>query len=220
MSFVCTIPMGTLRINGKIKRFPTTPGVTGNALRYTQGKTITIGDTSLKHPENTILWNVINGMERWSRSGTLFVADRVLLRNVSWEDLARNGFIDGTVIQVDGKQYRCRAPYIGMGSKDELNEWDDIVIQSPSPSIWKIRTFHFWGAEDLRFCYDQCNKIWNGLESEIHSSFVGFLPVLEPLEASTSNVKETTYPDFRAGYRRLGLREPEIKEMFLTYINA
>ena len=89
MSFVCTIPMGTLRINGKIKRFPTTPGVTGNALRYTQGKTITIGDTSLKHPENTILWNVINGMERWSRSGTLFVADRVLLRNVSWEDLAR-----------------------------------------------------------------------------------------------------------------------------------
>ena len=64
----------------------------------------------------------------------LMVADRMLMSRVSWQDLDEVGYVFGTEVTIDGRQFRCRLltggdtpredPYQGA---TRPNEWDALV---------------------------------------------------------------------------------------------
>jgi hypothetical protein len=72
------------------------------------------------------------------------VADRMLLARVSWQDLDEAGYVFGTEVSIDSKQFRCRLltggdtpcddPYQGA---TKPNEWDTLVggtvLNAPKP---------------------------------------------------------------------------------------
>ena len=73
------------------------------------------------------------------------VADRMLLARVSWQDLDEAGYVFGTEVSIDAKQFRCRLltggdtpcddPYQGA---TQANEWDALVggtvLNAPKPN--------------------------------------------------------------------------------------
>lgn len=92
---------------------------------------------SPKDPSERLNWHV------FQQSGNqLFVADRMLLTRISWQDLDQVGYVFGTEVTIDGRQYRCRLltggdtphenPYLGATGP---NEWDALVggIASNAP---------------------------------------------------------------------------------------
>ena len=84
---------------------------------------------SPKDPAKRLNWHVFN------RDGTqLLVADRMLMSRISWQDLDEAGYVLGTEVLIDGRQFRCRLltggdtpcddPYHGANGP---NEWDALV---------------------------------------------------------------------------------------------
>ena len=74
----------------------------------------------------------------------LWVADRMLLARVSWQDLDEAGYVLGKEVVIDGLAYRCRLLTGGDRPQDDpyrgavqANEWDRLVggavAQAPKP---------------------------------------------------------------------------------------
>jgi hypothetical protein len=83
----------------------------------------------------------------FKQGGTrILVADRMLITRISWQDLDDAGYVFGTEVSIDGRQFRCRLLTGGDTPRDDHykgatqpNEWDVLVgggagSNAPQPS--------------------------------------------------------------------------------------
>jgi len=79
------IRLGSLYMDNMPLSIPQFPTDLGDIPDYIPGAALRIGETD-PHPDKQL---------RFIKSGHIFIADRNLLKKVSWEDLNRNGLIYG-----------------------------------------------------------------------------------------------------------------------------
>ena len=188
------IKMGALYLDGLAQLNPQNPVWNGDIPKYDEKAKITVADAPEGNTDIQITWNVVKGMEKWSRTGTLLIADRVLLSNVSWDDLSAAGFAEGVTIHLKGRPHRCHLLPVG-GKPDAPNAWDDALDHTTEDNeIWHWCDSYFWGAED----YTASSRALRGYASARHSywstsslrhAFYGFRPALEPLGADNMPLK-------------------------------
>ena len=169
---------GALYLGGNAKRVPQICHSGGDTPHYDSKSAISFGEAVDGEP---IMWVKPSGMN-------LLIADRVLLVNVSWSDLHKNGYIGGKEIIIAGCRFRCRLLRVG-ASKDEPNEWDQAVkIAGDGNNFWHEEGMYFWGAEVAHQSHVDC--VVRGFTSTQNrkamafgtvNSNVGFRPALEPL---------------------------------------
>lgn len=168
---------GVLFQGNRLQHIPITPDVSGDIPKYDAKSTISIGAAVSK---STITWVK-------PHDANLFVADRVLLVNVTWEELEKNGFILGKEIVIDGQRFRCRLLQVGTDD-DTPNEWDRVLTMTgDADALWHWGCIFFWGTDalpDVGLC---SNRGWlkarhrtlNG--SSFRSLGTGFRPALDPI---------------------------------------
>lgn len=211
------VKMGALYVDGVAQEIPFLPEA-GRIARYSQtNSSIIIANHQPSRPESLITWNVVDGMERWSQNGVLLIADRVLLVNVTRENLAANRFLrNGTVVSLKGKSYLCRLPYIGFDENDEINEWDDVLNRTTDDNdIWHWETVGTIGQETSSLVRGFASP--HGCYKHAFSAGTlqfGFRPVLEPIEVLSKDPEHVPYPEFEAAYADLGIPYEEIKETY------
>lgn len=132
---------GSLCLDGKNQLVPEQPTNDGDIPQYDGNATISFGTLV---PEDSITWIKPNG-------SNILIADRVLLANVSWEDLDRNGFITGRPILVNGQYFRCRLLHVG-DSENVPNEWDRVLDKTGEDNaLWHWEEMYFWGANATNY---------------------------------------------------------------------
>ena len=117
---------------------------------------------SPKEPLNRLIWHV------FKQEGKHFlVADRMLLARVSWQDLNDAGYVYGTNVCIDGKQFCCRLMTGGDTPHDDpykgaslSNEWDTLVggDVSNAPKIEAADNIAPLGPDHLNSAH---NSLWN-----------------------------------------------------------
>ena len=92
----------------------------------------TFGDTPSAEA-NRLQWVKIKDGDK-----TLLICDRVILVNVSWDDLNAQGYITGKTVTIDGAKYKCRVLTGGnnrrnndhyAGGTPTNNEWDRFITR-------------------------------------------------------------------------------------------
>lgn len=184
------IKMGALFLDDVAQTNPQEPTYDGDIPRYDGTSTITIADVPENCPDTDtiITWNIIPNMDAWSRTGILLIADRVLLCNVSWDDLAAAGFVDGVEVVLKGKKYRCHL--LSVGEKfNSQNAWDDALDRTRDDNeIWHWAEMNFWGGNEVTHsgrsavCGFYSAYSWDWHDSSYRGASLGFRPALEPLE--------------------------------------
>lgn len=184
------IKLGGLYVGGTLQANPTKPwrndaevyggsGV-GNIPSFNAGQTVTFGNTP-STDANKIQWVEIN-----EGSKKYLVADRVLLVNISWDDLNALGFITGANITIDGASYKVRSLTGGSnyrtgsdnysGGAPTTNEWDKWITNEsalnglPTPTASDLDST--LNATDLSSAH---NQIWNwfGVYSWAQETYTG-----------------------------------------------
>lgn len=178
---------GSLYLEGKIQNIPQRPEEHGDisscktALQTSTIKPeVSIGPTSVAD-KKVISWVKPDGMN-------LLVADRVLLVEVSWQELNDLGFVAGREIMIDGHTFRCRLLKVGE-RRESLNEWDDVLTATNElNSLWHWYDIYFWGKEsDIAknsACVIRGNhgaRYWHLYTATSRSRYIGFRPALEIL---------------------------------------
>lgn len=102
---------------------------------------------------------------------TLLICDRVILVNVSWDDLNGQGYVTGKTVTIDGAKYKCRLLTGGSnyrngdayaGGSPTNNEWDrfitreEVVSGLPAPVSSDLDTNQ--NSTDFNSAH---NKFWN-----------------------------------------------------------
>ena len=102
---------------------------------------------------------------------TLLICDRVILVNVSWDDLNGQGYVTGKTVTIDGAKYKCRLLTGGSnyrngdayaGGTPTNNEWDrfitreEVISGLPAPVSSDLDSST--NATDLNSAH---NKFWN-----------------------------------------------------------
>lgn len=187
---------GSLYLEGAIKNIPQNPTGRGDISSYKivphmhpNKPQMSIGSTSVAD-KKVISWVKPDGMN-------LLVADRVLVVDVSWQELNELGFVAGKKIIIDGYTFFCRLLEVGE-SREALNEWDDILTAtSERDSLWHWQNIYFWGKESNfsqnaahaqpnwpdRACIrgNHVARYWHSCAKTIRLPDIGFRPVLEIL---------------------------------------
>ena len=126
---------------------------------------------------------------------TLLICDRVILVNVSWDDLNAQGFITGKTVTIDGAKYKCRVLTGGSnrrnndyyaGGTPSNNEWDrfitreEVISGLPAPVSSDLDTNQ--NATDLNgahnslwnwyYVYSWCQETW--AENASHRAYRGY----------------------------------------------
>jgi len=168
---------GQLCMGEEALRIPQNPQDCGDIPFYVKGKELSIRTAV----DDTITWVKPGGIN-------LLVADRVLLENISWDDLNTAGFVEGKDIIIDGHRYRCRLLQVG-ATKEEPNEWD-IILDKTDESLWNWSNCFFWGKDILRknsayraFRGYHSARYWGGNSASYQYVAVGFRPALEILSS-------------------------------------
>ena len=182
---------GTLCLDNKdgtINTYPVPqkPGTKGNICGYNGKSIITIIDTG-QWPTHTITWIKPDGLP-------IFIADRPLLVNISWNELEANGFVQGKELWIDGFPYRCRL--VQVGPFMETNEWDMALEATESSKqsnkLWHTDGVFFWGSvpgvdlvcdgDEVRFIRGNLSpRTFQSMPANHKAADVGFRPVLEPI---------------------------------------
>lgn len=211
------VKMGALYVDGVAQEIPFSPEF-NHIPRYSkENSSIIIANHQPSRPESLITWNVVDGMERWSKNGVLLIADRVLLVNVTRKDLSINHFLrNGTVVSLKGKPYLCRLPYIGFDKSDTINEWDDVLNRTTDDNdIWHWNTVGTMGQETSSFTRGFTSPHgWYKFSGSVRTLTIGFRPALEPLDVLSKDSEHVSYPEFEAAYADLGIPYEEIKETY------
>lgn len=169
---------GVLYLGTKAQPVPRRPMLVGGDVPPYDGSTISVGP--LKNGEK-ITWVKPNGLN-------ILIADRVLLANVSWEDLNQNGFIAGRPVLIDRQYFRCRL--LQVGEKVNVpNEWDATLDETgENNALWHWNTMYFWGADvpangtPTRVVRGRCSaRHFDYISAAGQYSNLGFRPILEPL---------------------------------------
>lgn len=170
---------GTLYLGDKIQPIPHQPKYEGNIPQYGGRTTISIRPTN---QEECITWIKPYGHN-------ILVADRILLINVSWNALARNGFIVGNTVQFGGQSFRCRL--LKIGKHDAYpDEWGEIFKKTgENKALWNVNHMYFWGS-DMSSVLGASYRVlhgytWRSLPAKHRGLDVGFRPALEPIPSSS-----------------------------------
>ena len=174
--------LGALCLDGKIQPVPERPTKYGDIPQYDGKATISFGTLVSK---DSITWIKPN-------NSNLLVADRVLLVNVSWEDLDKNGFVAGKTVLLNGQYFRCRL--LQVGEKESVpNEWDKTLGATNEDNIlWHWKNVYFWGTNIS--IYNASGRTVRGYYSARSGTYysamrrgtnIGFRPALEPLPSDT-----------------------------------
>lgn len=178
---------GSLYLGNTVQPVPQQPDVDGDIPAYSGSGTISIGDTV---QGKSITWIKPDGMN-------LFVCDRVILMNVSWDDLDKNELVFGKKLTIGNRCFLCRLPQVGKDVDDYLSEWNRILtIAGESDSLWHWKKEYFLGQDtargfttfmSVRGFYSA--RAWNDIGCDIRKATTGFRPILEilPSERLTAN---------------------------------
>lgn len=167
---------GVLYLDTKAQPVPRRPMLVGGDVPPYDGSTISVGP--LKNGEK-ITWIKPNGLN-------ILIADRVLLANVSWEDLNQNGFIAGRPVLIDRQYFRCRL--LQVGEKVNVpNEWDATLDETgENNALWHWNTMYFWGADvpangtPTRVVRGRCSaRHFDYISAAGQYSNLGFRPILD-----------------------------------------
>lgn len=124
---------------------------------------------------------------------SLFVADYNVVKNVTWDELDKQGLIFGKSYTAGNMEYTLRAPSVGSrgsdnGSTPVNNEWDQV----PMEYIKNYRDIYSWGQDsDTVYTSDRAIRGYYSARFFYWYSFgyryalLGFRPVLEFLNADT-----------------------------------
>ena len=159
------LELGSILLDGKY---------TNPESEYQLGQTISFGDG------DDLRWVVVNGM---------LIADRLLLVNISWNNLLLQDFISGKQVIINNQKFLCRLPKVGT-EIDTPNEWDAALdVTGEEDSLWHWSRAAFWGQESVAFA----PRLIRGYTSARHFDcsystaqrpYIGFRPVLEPLPSN------------------------------------
>ena len=193
------IKMGALYLNDVAQINPQNPTYYGDIPKYDGAAAITIAEASRNYPDALITWNVVHNMEKWSRTGTLLIADRTILVDVSWDDLVAAGFIDGVEVVLKGQKFRCHLLPVGEDT-DSRNAWDDALNRTTEDDkIWHWESIFFWGCNTTTHELYSVNRgsfvarCWNFYPSDYRDTCVGVRPALEPLDEDWQKVLKDSY---------------------------
>lgn len=134
--------------------------------------------------DEPITWIKPNGL-------SILVTDRVLLSNVSLDDLDKNHFVRGKTVTMNGQKFRCRV--LRYDYEDESSdEWANILsITGKDDSLWHWNKMYFLEADKslddiiygaVRGCISP--TFWTDYNFSRREMDVGFRPVLEPMGSS------------------------------------
>lgn len=159
------VRLGSIYIDGA----PRTPGF------YYQGESVSFGDT-------------VDGYAlQWVKYGDLLISNGCVFKNTCWQQVDKLGFIYGTIVHIDGKDYLCRSLKAG-GTKDDPNEWNDALIDTGDynelwhwKSVWTLLQEPKRPKEKTEVRGYYASTGWYEVETGIPYDAVGFRPVLEPL---------------------------------------
>ena len=131
---------------------------------------------------------------------SLFVADYVVTRTISWGDLNGAGLIFGKDYVAGGVDYTLRAPSCGSGftgSDDsergtpQSNEWD-AVLDKNSGYVKNWNDIYSWGQDTSSYESGyragrghRSARYWYRNDATFSFPFIGFRPVLEVLNSDT-----------------------------------
>lgn len=170
------IKLGTFYLNGVKQPRPAKPWRTdstppgapsaGDIPVFSAGQSIEIRDTD-SDDAYKIQWREVNDGGK-----KLLISDRVLLVNVSWDDLNAQGLIFGKTITINGQQYKLRVLTGGSnyrsgtdaysGGSPSDNEWDRIIVNEagfsglPIPSATDLDSTQ--NSTDFNSAH---NQFWN-----------------------------------------------------------
>lgn len=174
--YLGTVKLGGFYKNGTVLKRPTKPwrndmipdgassagdipSMSGSMANYT------FGDTP-SADANKLQWVKIKDGDK-----TLLICDRVILVDVSWDDLNGVGFIFGQTVTIDGARYKCRVLTGGSnrrnsdyyaGGTPTNNEWDrfitreEVITGLPAPVSSDLDSNQ--NSTDLNSTH---NKFWN-----------------------------------------------------------
>ena len=170
---------GALYLGDKAQHVPERPTINGDIPQYDGSSTISISPVTRE--EEPITWIKPYGIN-------ILVADRVLLAKVSWEDLDRNGFVNGKEIVIEGQHFRCRLLHVG-NTEGVPNEWDKVLdATNENNALWHWNDMYFWGSDISTFGVSTravrgylSARFWYYNYATYRDVYVGFRPVLEPL---------------------------------------
>ena len=174
--YLGTVKLGGFYNNGAILKRPTKPwqinttppGASGNGDIPSMSGSManyTFGDTPSAEA-NKLQWVKIKDGDK-----TLLICDRVILVNVSWDDLNAQGYVTGKTVTIDGAKYKCRLLTGGSnrrngdyyaGGTPTNNEWDrfitreEVISGLPAPLSSDLDTNQ--NSTDLNSAH---NKFWN-----------------------------------------------------------
>lgn len=170
---------GSLFLDNQAQFISTFPS-DGKTIAHHDGKAdIVIGSTASSG--YGILWVKPNGLN-------LFVADRVILTQVSWRSLQQNGFGDenGQIIFIGEHRFRCRLPHI-CRADTHCDEWIQVLdATNDSDTLWHWKQVCFWGLEAVSASNHAARggagaRFWTLFANSARSENIGFRPVLEIL---------------------------------------
>ncbi len=174
--YLGTVKLGGFYNNGAILKRPTRPwcidstppgasaygdipSMSGSMANYTFGNTPS-------DDANKLQWVKIKDGDK-----TLLICDRVILVNVSWDDLNGQGYVTGKTVTIDGAKYKCRLLTGGSnyrngdsyaGGSPTNNEWDrfitreEVISGLPAPVSSDLDTNQ--NSTDFNSAH---NKFWN-----------------------------------------------------------
>lgn len=172
---------GQIYQNGIPQHVPTNPTARGNFPTHLPDTPISI----FNEKDDVITWIKPNGMN-------IFVADRTLVRFISWDELNSCGFVDGKEIQINGRRFICRLPRTAT-RPDGNNEWDSILkVTTEDNALWHWQLMLFWESDIPDSLFNRRIKekaVRGALSAQFTNTYapstvdtgIGFRPVLEPL---------------------------------------
>ncbi len=109
---------------------------------YMDGKELDGRYTFTYHTGNTLSFGDSDGVLSitWIKvSDNMLIANRNLLRGISWNALARNGLVYGSSVQIDGNLYTVRLLTGGTTEYDTDNEWSQYIAnRQHTDSFWNM----------------------------------------------------------------------------------
>lgn len=177
---------GAIHLSNKILCVPQNPKEGGDIPQCTQRFKISIETES---ECEAITWIKPNGMN-------IFVADRVLLGNITWNRLKKDGFVAGKEIVINNQRFSCRLPRLRATDNVErqgkilsLCEWDKILNETgDNDFIWNWKRAYFWGTESwgnkkttAMFCGYHTPTFKHQAATTQKNEYLGLRPVLDPL---------------------------------------
>ena len=149
----------------------------GNIQNYSAGATLEIRNTETNYEMQWI--EVNDGGKKY------LVCDRVMLVNISWDDLNAQGLIFGKTVTIDGQQYKLRVLTGGSnyrnndyynGGTPTTNEWDRWIVNEaglsglPTPSSSDLDST--LNSTDKNSAHNQ-KWNWMGVYSWVQETYTG-----------------------------------------------